>query len=138
MRLILVYRACLAVLGGYTSLVSRIQLLPSTVLTGDAGSFLRLWSTETYKEIWSVEAGQNSITGLKCVGSKIVTGSSDGSVKLWDLDTGSLLKELASSDAAWQVDVLGDKIIALVSRKGEVILEVSNNLALKSLLERVG
>jgi WD40 repeat protein len=106
-------------------------------LTGDAGSFLRLWSTETYGQIWSVEAGQNSITALKSVGSKIVTGSSDGSVKLWDLESGTLLKELASSDAAWQVDVVGDKIIALVSRMGEVVLEVSHHSALKSFLERV-
>lgn len=127
-------RTCLAVLEGYTSLVSRIQLLPSTFLTGDAGSFLRLWSTETYEQIWSTEAGQNSITGLKCDGTKIVTASSDGNVKLWDLESGALLTHLASSDAAWQVELLGDKIISLVSRKGEVVLEVSTNFALKSCL----
>lgn len=105
------------------------------VLTGDAGSFLRLWSTDTYEQVWSVAAGQNSITSLKCVGSKIVTASSDGTIKLWDLGSGSLTRQIASSDAAWHVDLRGDRIISVVSRDGEAILEVSGNFASQSCLE---
>lgn len=68
---------------------------------------------------------------MKCSGSKIITGGSDGNVKWWDLENGSLLKELASSDAVWQVQFAGDGVIALVSRNKEVCLEVSETLSIK-------
>ncbi|TVY73487.1 F-box/WD repeat-containing protein, partial [Lachnellula suecica] len=121
---------CVAILEGYTSLVSLIQLLPSAILTGDAGGFLRRWSRDTYSEIWSVKAQtRHAITTLECLGSKIVTGGSEGVIKLWDLESGSLVKELANSDAAWKVGFLGEgRIIALCSRNKEVILEVSGTL----------
>jgi len=120
------YRSCLAVLEGYTSLVSRVQLLPSTILTADANGFLRHWSKVTYEEIWTVKANAtSSVTAMQCSGSRVITGGSDGNVKWWDLGSGSLVKELASSDAAWQVGLVGDGVIALVCRNSEVVLEVS-------------
>jgi F-box and WD-40 domain protein CDC4 len=120
--LIFKYRACLAVLEGCTSLVSLIQLLPSTILTADANRFLRRWSKKTYDEIWTVKAhATNAVTAMKCSGSRVVTGGSDGNVKWWDLENGSLVKALASSDAVWQVGFVGDGVMALFSRNGEVV-----------------
>lgn len=37
------------------------------------------------------------------------------------------MDEILNSDAVWQVDILGPKIVALFSRNNEVILEVSIN-----------
>ena len=95
-------------------------------MTADANGFLRRWSLETYDETWTVKAhATNAITAMKCSGSRVITGGSDGKVKWWDLESGSLVKELASSDAVWQVGFAGDGIMVLFSRKNEVCLEVS-------------
>jgi WD40 repeat protein len=62
---------------------------------------------------------------MRCKGSRIVSGSSDGMVKLWDMESGELVKELTTSDAVWKVGFLKEEILAVFSQSNRVTLGVS-------------
>ena len=72
-----------------------------------------------------MNAHENSVTSMQGDGKKIVSGGSDGKVKEWDFGSGELLRELASSDAVWEVGYAGERIAATLSRDGKVFLDVS-------------
>lgn len=59
----------------------------------------------------------------------MVTGSSDGSVRMWDVENGRLVRELVKDrEAVWNVgwfDNNGERVVAAFSRGGEVVVEVS-------------
>lgn len=121
----MVRRACFAVLRDFTSLVGQLQLLPNTLLTGDSGGELRVWSMEDYTELRRVDAHRNSVTSTQSNGTKIVSGGSDGKVKDWDFDSGELLREF---DAVWKVAYAGRRIAATFPREGKVVLAVSGQM----------
>lgn len=56
------------------------------------------------------------------LGQQIVTGSSDGSVKVWDVENGTLIRELLKEEeAVWRVGYLKDdedRVVAIFSRDG--------------------
>ncbi|KAH8687654.1 WD40-repeat-containing domain protein [Tricladium varicosporioides] len=120
--------ACLAVLHGHTSLVSRLVILPSSIiLTAGADGFLRRWLLENSTIEWVIKAHENSITSMQARGSSIVTGSSDGRVRMWDLKTGQLLEELAISDVVWKTGYAGDDVVAVLLKDDEVMLQIWRN-----------
>lgn len=121
----MVCSACLAVLRGFSSLVGQLQLLSDTLITGDSGGDLRIWSMKDFTERRRIHAQENSVTSMQSDGSKIVSGGSDGVVKEWDAESGELLRELVASDAVWKVGYVGGRIAAMFSREGKVVLGVS-------------
>lgn len=125
--LTIVYSACQAVLGGFTSLIGLLQLLPSSLLAADAKGFISLWSNESYSEmVWKTPAHEYAVTSVHSDGSKIVSGGSDGKVNIWNERTGELLHELiSSSNAVWQVKWIGNSLIALYSENQEVVMKVT-------------
>lgn len=52
----------------------------------DAGS-LRMWNLESGKRIWVTGEMETVKIALPPGGRKVVSGSDDGAVKLWDIDT---------------------------------------------------
>ncbi|KUJ14767.1 WD40 repeat-like protein [Mollisia scopiformis] len=116
--------SCLAVLRVDAGLVSHLQLLPNVILGGDNTGTMHMWSLEDYSKVHTVKAHDNSVTSMRCTGSNIVTGGSDGKVKLWNLSTGTLLQELATSEAVWKVTITNQHTIAVFSRSNEVVLEI--------------
>ncbi|KAH6683099.1 WD40-repeat-containing domain protein [Halenospora varia] len=121
-------RACLAVLHGHTSLVSRVVILPSSIiLTAGADGFLRRWLLENPTVEWAIKAHENPITSMQARGSSIVTGSSHGKVKMWDSKTGRLLEELATSDVVWKTGYAGDNAVAVLLRNDEAVVEIWRN-----------
>lgn len=73
-----------------------------------------------------MKAHDNAIVSMECdaLGQKVVTGSSDGSVKAWDLQTGLLVKEVLRSDGVWAVGWVDGKVVAVFSKGGGVVVEV--------------
>lgn len=118
--------ACLAVFKVEAGLIGILQILPKVFITADRGGILGIWSAEDFAEIRKIKAHDNSIVSMQCDGSTILTGSSDGKVRLWNLATGVLITELASSEALWEVGRLGIRLAAVFSRNNEVIVEVRN------------
>jgi F-box and WD-40 domain protein CDC4 len=125
---LMVHSACLAVLRGFTSLVSQLQFLPDTLLTGDSGGALRIWSMKDYAELRRMDAHENSVTSMQNDGTRIVSGGSDGWVKEWDYENGELLRDVVTSEAVWRVGYAGGRIAAVFSREGNVVLGVSHDL----------
>ncbi|KAI8311299.1 F-box/WD repeat-containing protein 7 [Colletotrichum sp. SAR11_59] len=90
---------CLAILQGHTSLVGQLQMRGDTLVTGGSdGSF---------------------------DDTRVVSGGSDGRVKIWDLKTGHLVRELiAQGEAVWRVAFEDEKCVALALRQNRTVMEV--------------
>jgi WD40 repeat protein len=76
--------------------------------------------------IHRLAAHDNSVTSLQFDDTRVVSGGSDGRVKIWDLKTGHLVRELISQgDAVWRVAFEEEKCVALALRNGRTVMEVS-------------
>ena len=77
--------------------------------------------------IHRLAAHDNSVTSLQFDDQRIVSGGSDGRVKVWDLRTGTLVRELSTpAEAVWRVAFEDEKAVILASRAGRTIMEVSD------------
>jgi F-box and WD-40 domain protein CDC4 len=57
--------------------------------------------------------------------TRVVSGGSDGRVKVWDLKSGQLVRELSSpADAVWRVAFEEEKCVIMASRSNRTIMEV--------------
>lgn len=65
-------------------MVSLLELTPSTLISASAGGQILLWSLDDRTEISRTVAHSNSVVTLRSEGNFIVSGGSDGKVKLWD------------------------------------------------------
>jgi F-box and WD-40 domain protein CDC4 len=75
--------------------------------------------------IHRLAAHDNSVTSLQFDNTRIVSGGSDGRVKVWNLQTGQLLRELSSpADAVWRVAFEEEKAVIMASRSGRTVMEV--------------
>lgn len=80
-------------------------------------------------------AHDNSVTSLQFDETRIVSGGSDGRVKIWDLRTGALVRELSSpAEAVWRVAFEEEKAVILASRGGRTTMEVGIPFLFFSLL----
>jgi F-box and WD-40 domain protein CDC4 len=83
---------------------------------------------QTFTAIHRLAAHDNSVTSLQFDDSRIVSGGSDGRVKVWDLERGSLVRELGSpAEAVWRVVFEDEKAVVLASRGGKTVMEVSEH-----------
>lgn len=65
------------------------------------------------------------MTSLQFDDSRIVSGGSDGRVKVWDLARGGLVRELGQpAEAVWRVVFEDEKAVVLASRNGKTVMEV--------------
>ncbi|RDW78338.1 hypothetical protein BP5796_06190 [Coleophoma crateriformis] len=125
--------SCLADLSGTNkALISRLQLLPdNTLIAGDASGGISIWDLHTFEQKMSICAhGSAAVVSIACLEEQrcLLTGGSDGMVKLWDIASGSLVKEFLTEDAAsavWQVGLTKENdIVALFEKDGQVVLGI--------------
>lgn len=114
---------CQTVLQGHTSLITFLIPTATDLISTSAGGDMYSWSLDDYSVKWKVTAHDNSTTALERDKDIIVTGGSDGKVKVWNARTGAEISELLDSDAVWQVVISGQKILALFSRSKQVMME---------------
>ncbi|KAF7587520.1 hypothetical protein BBP40_007079 [Aspergillus hancockii] len=82
---------------------------------------------ESQQVVWTpvLAAHDNSVTSLQFDSTRIVSGGSDGRVKVWSLQTGQLLRELSSpAEAVWRVAFEEEKAVIMASRSGRTVMEV--------------
>jgi WD40 repeat protein len=114
-------RACLAVLAGHTSLVGQLQLRGDTLVT---------WSLLKMAPIHRREAAGRPLTSLQFHQNRIISGSSDGRVRVWDCSTGELIRELGDrSDTVWQVHMSDSMAVIIRSGAKKLLLEVKDPLS---------
>ena len=67
------------------------------------------------------------MTSLQFDDDRIVSGGSDGRVKVWDTRTGQLVRELSQpAEAVWRVAFESEVAVVMASRGGRTIMEVWN------------
>src|SRR5687768_11987010 len=123
------FRELLATLPGQ-NLITQIIILSEIIVTADNQGVFQTWDRATYMNIHRVNAHESSIVSMECdtLGQRVVTGSSDGSVKLWELKTGLLVENVVNSEGVWAVGWVDEKIVAVFKWVGEVVVEVSLQL----------
>lgn len=102
------------------------------LLTGDNLGGLKCFNVKTDGK-WDMgdPAHQNSIVSMAAdqENERLITGGSDGIIRLWELKSGIIGQELGEGgEAVWKVAVLKGhgqgKIVAAVARESRVVLEV--------------
>jgi F-box and WD-40 domain protein CDC4 len=79
---------------------------PSTLLLVTGGSDGRVitFSLETLAPLHRIAAHDSSVTALQFDDEFLVTGGNDGRVRLWDVKSGSFVREMCEgSESVWKV-----------------------------------
>ncbi|BGO91226.1 hypothetical protein NBRC10512_001289 [Rhodotorula toruloides] len=110
----------IALLQGHTSLVGQLHLDPhtGTLVSGGSDGRVIVYSLATYEPLHRINAHKSSVTCLQFDERFIVSGGNDGRIKLWDMRTGTYIRDLADQTSGiWRVIVRDDKCIVLSRRE---------------------
>jgi len=108
---------CAHTLTGHTSLVGLIRLSPSYLVSASADSTLKIWNPDTGELKQTISGHAGAITCFEHDEFKVVSGS-DGSLKMWDIRDGTLIRSLLiGSMGLWQVVFQGRWCVAASSRE---------------------
>ncbi|KAK9703317.1 SCF ubiquitin ligase complex subunit cdc4 [Basidiobolus ranarum] len=116
--------SCLYVLEGHSSLVGLLNLTPDYLVSAAADSTLRIWSPSDGTCLNVLSAHTGAITCFQHDGTKVISGS-DGTLKMWDIRTGRLIRDLIQGlSGVWQVQFDHRRCVAAVQRQGQTWFEV--------------
>ena len=130
----------IATLDGHKTLVSHVLAVPAsmvdggTIITADADGAIIAWAIEReWRPRWTLTgAHEHAVTSLKAEGGCIVSGSSDGRVRVREVETGRMLKEMGEkAEAVWSAGFKEGSqkgIVKLSRQSGLAVLDVSGNL----------
>ncbi|EGT42641.1 hypothetical protein CAEBREN_13734 [Caenorhabditis brenneri] len=91
---------CVALLQGHTSLTSGMQLRGNILVSCNADSHVRVWDIHEGTCVHMLTGHRSAITSLQWLGrSMVATSSDDGTVKLWDIERGQLIRDLVTLDS---------------------------------------
>ena len=112
-------------LEGHTSLVGLLDLQRDRLVSAAADSTLRVWDPSTGQCRSVLSAHTGAITCFQHDGRKVVSGS-DRSLKMWDVRTGTFLRDLLKDlSGVWQVRFDERRCVAAVQRNNLTYIEVS-------------
>ena len=115
---------CQHTLTGHTSLVGLLGLSPSHLVSAAADSTLRIWDPDTGEVRHMLAAHTGAITCFQHDEFKVLSGS-DGTLKMWDVREGSVVREFLSNiHGVWQVVFEGRWCVAASHRSDATILDV--------------
>jgi hypothetical protein len=85
-------------------------------------------------QIHRIAAAEGAVISLQFDHNRIISGGSDGTVRVWDLSTGELIRELgARSDIVWRVHVSEPMAVTVRSSSNKLLLEVRDVLSHRPL-----
>lgn len=115
---------CKHVLTGHTSLVGKLALSPSYLVSGAADSTLRVWDPITGQLYHVLSAHSGAITCFCHDETKVLSGS-DGALKIWNIKDGTQIRDLLTGIVGvWQVVFDGRWCVAASSRANATFLSV--------------
>ena len=111
-------------LTGHTSLVGLLALSGSHLVSASADSTLRVWDPDTGEMKHILAAHTGSVTCFQHDGSKVLSGS-EGTIKIWDLSDGSVVRDLLTGIVGvWQVVFDGRWCAAASDRQGSTVMDI--------------
>lgn len=124
----LVTGECESVLRNHLSIVSHLQIRDDHLVAAGADGRITIWSLGDLSLLHDISgAHQNAVTSLQ-VKEYILSGSSDGTAKVWDLRNGTWLGTLITGmEAVWKVGFGrgSSPSIVVASKQSDACLEVS-------------
>jgi WD domain, G-beta repeat len=115
---------CQYTLTGHTSLVGLLGLSPSHLVSAAADTTLRVWNPDTGELRHTLAAHTGAITCFQHDEFKVLSGS-DGTLKMWDVRDGTVVREFLSNiSGVWQVVFEGRWCVAASHRSDVTMLDV--------------
>lgn len=115
---------CQHTLTGHASLVGLLGLSPSYLVSAAADSTLRIWDPDTGELRNTLAAHTGAITCFQHDEFKVLSGS-DGTLKMWDVRDGSIVRDLLTGIiGVWQVVFEGRWCVAASNRQDATVLDV--------------
>ncbi|TDL24908.1 WD40 repeat-like protein [Rickenella mellea] len=115
---------CMHTLTGHGSLVGLLGLSPSYLVSAAADSTLRVWDPDTGEARQTLAAHNGAITCFQHDEFKVLSGS-DGTLKMWDIRDGSVVRDLLTGiTGVWQVVFEGRWCVAASNRMDSTVLDV--------------
>jgi len=113
----------LAVLKGHTAMVNHIIIDRDLIFTGSAGGGIIVWSLRDYTTQYTIsKAHEGSVSSLDIWGEHMLSGGSDGRVKLWNSETAEYLGDIGTqTQVVWGVCLgraKGQKVAIVASAQG--------------------
>jgi len=104
--------SCQHTLTGHTSLAGLLGISPSYLVSAAADATLRIWDPETGELRHTLQGHAGAVTCFQHDEFKVFSGS-NGSLKIWDVKDGSLVRDLLTGIAeVWQVVFKGQWCVA--------------------------
>lgn len=111
-------------LTGHSSLVGLLGLSPTHLVSAAADSTLRIWDPATGALQHTLSAHTGAITCFQHDEFKVLSGS-DGTLKMWDVREGSVVRDLLTGiTGVWQVVFEGRWCVAASNRQEQTYLDV--------------
>ena len=111
-------------LTGHTSLVGLLGLSASHLVSAAADSTLRIWDPDTGEMKHTLAAHNGAITCFQHDEFKVLSGS-DGTLKMWDIRDGSVVRDLLTGIVGvWQVVFEGRWCAAASNREDGTVLDI--------------
>ena len=109
---------------GHASLVGLLGLSPSYLVSAAADSTLRVWDPDSGDLRHILSAHTGAITCFQHDEFKVLSGS-DGTLKMWDIRDGSIVRDLLTGIiGVWQVVFEGRWCVAASNRMDSTMLDV--------------
>lgn len=97
---------------------------------------IKIWNLETYECIQVLEGHSEKIYYLELtIDGYLLSCSYDCTVKLWEMESGKMLKSISFNKPVYCVKVVDENVIAVGLADGEIIIyDLNNNEKMKTML----
>jgi WD40 repeat protein len=126
---------CLLRLGGHQHTILSIHAIPPILFTGCGDGFIRSWDLKTGVLVNMVNAHiPHGVLSIDLDESRLVTGSTDSSIKVWELGSyRELMSYNGDSQAIWCVRFVGDLVVAGCQDHSLLFIDIQGGRLLQKL-----
>jgi F-box and WD-40 domain protein CDC4 len=115
---------CQHTLTGHTSLVGLLSISVSNLVSAAADSTLKVWDPDTGELRHTFAAHNGAVTCFQHDEFKVISGS-DGTLKMWDIRDGSIIRNLLTGVVGvWKVVFEERWCVAASNRQDATVLDV--------------